>query len=803
VNAKHPGMFMTYLKIAFRNLWHHKIFSLINIMGLAVGMTACFLIFLYVRFEFSYDGFHRNADRTYRLVADVTNSTGTHPGYQTSAPMARSIKASYPEVQSIARVIPASVLLVKNDIKFQEENALWADSSFFSIFDFPLKFGDSRSALIEPNSIVLSETAARKYFGNANPVGQSILLTGLKLHARVTGMMKDIPENSHIKADLLISMSTYTQTFQPDIEQDWNSFIYYSYLLLGKGANPKKLEAGFPFLLVRHASGDMNKTNQRYSMFLEPLKNIYLHSSRGAPKTGNLQNLYVFSLIAIFLLLIAGVNFINLTTATSMERAKEVGIRKVSGAVKTQLMGQFLIESLCISLIAFVIALFLTSFSFPFFNQVAGKTIAEGIFKQSYSILYLFILSIGIGLLAGIYPASVLSAFNPISVLKGRYISGSRGVLLRKMLVMFQFTISIALMVGAIVVYAQVHFMRTQPLGFNKEQLMVLENIGDQNIPRLKQQLAEIPGVLAMSASTSIPGKDYNNNITDQTTIENSRGEIQQDNIATYNVDYDFLKTYQIGIVAGRDFSRDFQTDSLHALILNMTALKKLGYSSGSQIIGKQFKQEGMTGTIIGVVDDFHFHSLKEAVQPLALRTGLDYWQFMTLRLNAGNLPSTIKAIKEKWILTNTIRPFNSFFVDQVFDLKYHSDERFGQLFLFFVILAIFISGLGLLALASYSTLQRNKEIGIRKVLGASVAGIVALLTGDFIKLVIISFVIATPLALYFMNTWLEDFPYRIQISWWMFAAAGFSAIIIALSTVSFQAVKAALTNPAKSLRTE
>ncbi len=796
-------MLKTYLKIAFRNLWRYKIFSFINILGLAIGLSSCFLIFLYVRFELSYDSFHKNADRTYRLVADVTNSTGTHPGYQTSAPMARSIKASFPEVQSVTRVIPADVLVVKDDIKFQEENALWADSSFFSIFDFPLKFGDPKTALVEPNSIVFSETAARKYFGNANPVGQSIVLTGLKLHARVTGLMKDIPENSHIKADMLISMSTYTQTFQPGIEQDWNSFIYYSYLVLKKGANPKKLETGFPALLALDAGGDMNRSKQRYSMFLEPLKDIYLRSSRGAPETGNLQNLYVFSLIAIFLLLIAVVNFINLTTARSMERAKEVGIRKVSGAVKTQLMGQFLMESLSISLIAFVIALFLFAFSFPIFNQVAGKTIAEGIFKQGYSILYLFILSIGIGLLAGIYPASVLSAFKPILVLKGRYVSGSRGVILRKILVMFQFTISITLMVGVIVVYAQVHFMRSQPLGFNKDQLVVLDNIGDQNIPWFKQQLSEIPGVLALSASTSIPGKDYNNSITDLTAIENSRGEIQQDNIATYNVDYDFLKTYQIGMAAGRNFSKDFQTDSLHALILNMTAVKKLGYRSGSQVIGRQFKQEGTTGTIIGVVDDFHFHSLKEAVQPLALRTGLDYWQFMTLRLTTRNMPTTIKAIQEKWKQTKTIRPFRSFFVDQTFDQKYQSEQRFGQLFLFFVILAIFISGLGLLALASYSTLKRNKEISIRKVLGASVIGIVTLLTGDFIKLVIISFVVATPLAWYFMNGWLEDFPYRIQISCWMFAAAGLSAIIIALTTVSFQAVKTALTNPVKSLRTE
>ena len=353
------AMFKAYLKIAFRNIWGFKIFSFINVLGLAVGMTACFLIFLYVRFEWSYDRFHKNAEWTYRLAADITTSSGTQIGYQTSAPMARSIKAAFPEVQAVTRVVPANLLVIKGYIKFQEEHSLWADPSFFSIFDFPLKYGDLETALKEPNSIIFSETAAQKYFGNSNPVGQRLLLTGLKLPAIVTGVMKDIPVNSHLKADMLVSMSTYTKTFQPFIEQDWNSFIYYTYLKLKKGAKPGKLEAGFPSLLLNEAGGAMKQGNQKYSMFLEPLRDVYLRSARGAPEKGNLHNLYTLSLIAIFLLLIACVNFVNLSTARSMERAKEVGIRKVAGATRIQLMGQFLMESLIISQIAFVFTIFL------------------------------------------------------------------------------------------------------------------------------------------------------------------------------------------------------------------------------------------------------------------------------------------------------------------------------------------------------------------------------------------------------------------------------------------------------------
>ena len=772
-------------------------------MGLAIGMTACFLIFLYVRFELSYDQFNKKADQIYRLVIDVKNSGETASGYQTAAPMASALKSEFPEVQAVTRVIPANLLVIKGNFKFQEEHSLWADSSLFDIFDFPLKYGNPHTALKEPNSIVFSETAAHKYFGSSNPVGQSLLLTGLKLPAIVTGVMKDIPGNSHIKADMLVSMSTFTGSFQPNIEGDWSSLIYYSYVLLKPGINPQKLQAQFPSFIQKYASSELKKAHESYALFLEPLKDIYLRSKRGAPEHGDLNNVYIFSVIALFLLLIACVNFINLTTARSVERAKEVGIRKVAGAAKFQLIWQFLVESSIISFIAFLFAFFLCYLSIPLFNQLSGKIISQGIFEYKSDIPFLFLLSFGIGLLAGLYPAFVLSAFKPISVLKGRFASGNKGIFLRKVLVIIQFSTSIALIVGTIVIYTQINFMHTQPLGFDKNQLLVLDNNGDRNIPAFKQQLAEIPSIESSSISSSIPGRDYNNNIIDKTDIENNRGEIQEVDLNSYNVDYDFLDVFKIKLIAGRNFSKEYLTDSIHAMILNNTAVKNLGYASPQKIIGKRFNADGTQGTVIGVIDDFHYHSLKEAVQPLSLRMGLNYWDFITLKVNAKNLPATLAVLKNKWDRIIPNRPFMYFFLDENFDKQYSADQKFGRLFLYFALLAILISSLGLLALASYSTLQRTKEIGIRKVLGASVIGIVNLLSKDFLKLVLIAAIIAFPVAWYTMNKWLQNFAYKINISWWVFAIAGMLAILISLITISFQAIKAAIANPVKSLRTE
>ena len=714
-------MFKSYLKIAIRNLWGKRVFLSINVIGLAVGLASCFLIFLYVHFEFSYDQFHSKANRIYRLVSDINSLTGTFPP-ETPAPMAKAIKAEFPEVQEVTRFIPGSVLMRKGNFKFQEEHTLWADASFFTIFDFPLKYGNPKTALIEPNSIVFSETAAYKYFGDSNPVGQSLSLTGLNLHGIVTGVMRDIPENSHIKGDMLISMSTYSQSFAPGIETDWESFNYSTYLLLSPDARPEIIRSKLPAFLQKYAGDEMKKINPNYRLQLEPLKDIYLRSPHGALVTGNLDEVYIFSIIAAFVLLIAFVNFINLTTARSLERAKEVGIRKCAGATKNQLIGQFLIESILVAVISYLLSIIVCYLLLPLFNQISGKTISTGIFKNGLFPLLLWIVSIGIGFLAGLYPAFVLSSFKPAIVLKGRFASGNKGIVLRKILVVTQFTISIALIAGTLVVYSQLNFMRNKSLGFNKNQMLVVSNHGDPGIFDFKKEISDIPAIQSSSISSSIPGRAYNANSNDVSSaqVENSNRELQLINLNFYNVDYDFLNLYKIKVLAGRDFSRDISSDSTNSVILNKAAVIKLGYSSPQQIIGRRFINDLYKGTVIGVVDDFHFQSLKENVQPLCIRTGMGYWQYISLKVNATNLPSTIKALKNKWDRTIPLRPFNYFFLDEYFNNQYRSEERFGHLIFYFSLLALFVSSLGLLGLSSYSILQRTREIGIRKVLGAS-----------------------------------------------------------------------------------
>ena len=796
-------MLKNYFKIAFRNLWRKRTFSFINIIGLAIGMASCFLIFLYVHFELSYDRFHSKSDNIYRVVGDLRSPAETLHWYQTPGPMARAMKAEFPEVREAVRIVPVSILVRKGNIKFQEEHSLWADSSLFTIFDFPLKYGDPRIALRDPNSIVLSETAARKYFGDSNPVGQSLLLSGKSLHAVVTGVMKDIPENSHIKADMLISMSTYFTSYAPWIETDWDVYNPSTYLLLSPNADQEALQSKIPAFLRKYASEQGKRSNTVYSARIEQLKDIYLHSSYGAMEKGNLNDVKVFTIIAVFVLLIACVNFINLTTARSVERAREVGIRKCAGAVKDQLLGQFLIESAVVALLSWLLALLLCHFLLPLFNELSGKTISRGIFENVANPLQLLGLALGIGLLAGIYPAFVLSSFKPIVVLKGSFTSGNKGVLLRKVLVVAQFAISITLIVGTLVVYSQLDFMRNRSLGFNKDQMLVIPNQGDPGAISLKKQISNIPSVQSTSISSAIPGRDFNNgNDLGWVQIGNSKGELQRLNIDIYNVDEDFLPTYKIKILAGRGFSKaEFPADSMGGVILNKTAVERLGYSSCQQVIGKRFVQGEFSGVVVGVADDFHFHSLKEEVLPLCLLTGRDYWQYTSMKVTAGNLPATIKAIQAKWEATMPYRPFTYFFLDEDFNRQYNSETRFGGLFFYFSILALFISILGLLGLASYSTLQRTREIGIRKVLGASVSGIVGLLSGDFIKLVALSFLIACPLSWLAMNKWLQGFAYRTTMSWEIFVLAGAGALLIALFTISSLAIKAAIANPVKSLR--
>ncbi len=793
-------MLKNYFKIAFRNLWRHRVFSLINILGLTVGMTACFLIFLYVRFELSYDKFHSKGDRIYRIVCDIKTPTEVMKPGGPSWAVGPHLMGGFPEVEAAVRTTDDELLVRRGNVKFQEKNSLWADSSFFDMFDFKLIKGNPHTALNEPLSIVFSESAVKKYFGNADPIGQTVLLTGDGFTAKITGVMKDIPENSMIRADMIVSMNTLTRKLNPGLNDQWGNYGNRTYVLLKPGTNAAFFQKQIPAFLEKMNGTEMKQLNMYPTLMLEKFPEAYLHSERNDNNSGSIKNVYIFSIVAVFILLIACFNFVNLTTARSAERAKEVGIRKVVGAGRQQLTWQFIGESVLICVIAFLLTLGIAALLLPSFNTLAGKTLANGIFDNMKFICILFLASIGIGLLAGLYPALVLSSFKPVTVLKGRFSTGTKGILLRKGLVISQFTISIALIISTIIVFLQMRFMRNQDLGFSKDQMMVINTNGDPAKVAFMHAVESMPNVKSVSMSSSVPG---GGNMGAYSKIQNVKGEMQIANLDLYFVDFDYLKQFDMKMVAGRMFSRDFMTDTTQSMILNESAAKMFGYRTPQAAVGRDFNQWGRQGKIIGVVKDFHFKSLQNEIKPLSIRIEPNGCNLVSVKVSANNLPGTISAIENKWNTLIPARPFSYFFLDEYFDEQYKSEQRFGKLFLNFSILAIIISCLGLLGLASYSTMQRTREIGIRKVLGATVSNIVNLLSKDFLKLVIVAIVIASPIAYFAMHKWLQDFAYRIPISWWIFVVAAVAAALIAVLTVSFQAIKAAVTNPVVSLRSE
>ena len=794
-------MIKNYLKIAWRNIWKTKAFSIINICGLAVGMTACFLIALYVNFERSYDRYHEKADRIYRLVCDVKTPTETINANITSGPMAMYAAKDLPEIENYVRLLPNSLLIRKDNIKYQESAVFFADSSLFQLFDFPLLAGSPETALKEPFSVVLSESAAKKYFGKENPIGKSLLLTDEGFNSKVTGVMKDIPENSQFKGDVFVSMVTLIKMANFKFDEQWGNFGFTSYLLLKPNTDPSLLTAKFPAFLTNRVGKEMDQSKMHYTLFLEPLKDVYLYSKRGGFENGNINNVYVFAIVALFILLIACINFINLSTARAVERAKEVGIRKVVGAYRIQVTRQFISESVLICLLAFIISILLCLVLIPYFNFLAGKEISGGIFLHPVYILVLFLLACLIGLLAGIYPALVLSSFKPVTVLKGKFSSNTKGLLLRKTLVVVQFVVSIALIAGTLIVNRQLAYMRNQNLGFNKEQVLVLQTNGDAKSRILKDAITSVPGVLASAVSGSVPG---GGNPVAYSEIENKQGDMQIANLPVYFVDYNYLPLYKIELVAGRMFSPDFGTDTAQAMILNESAVKLFGYAKPADAIGKKYSQWGSEGKIIGVIKDFHFKSLQSKIEPLSMRYGQgNEGGMVSLKIDGQHINTALKSIEKKWQEIIPNRPFEYFFADEFFDRQYRSENRFGNLFFNFAMLAIFISCLGLLGLVSYHTTQRYREIGIRKVLGANISTIVKLLSFDFLKLVIIALLVASPLMWFLMDKWLDDFEYRTTINIWIFILAGSIAVGIALIVIGSQTIRAALTNPVESLRNE
>src|SRR5580692_10303113 len=793
-------MLKNYLRTALRNLWKHRGFSLLNIIGLTIGMVAFFLIFLYVRFELSYESMFSKADRIYRVVADIKTPTETINASVPAWAVPMHMRAEFQEVETATRAMTDDWMISKGDLHFHEMEAIDADSTFFSVFDYPFLKGNPKTALTNPNSIVLTESAAKKYFGNADPMGQQLLLGMDKKPAVVTGVIKDMPDNTRLKGTMVVSMTTFIQPGPNNLDNQWGNYGPYAFVLLKPKVNARALEAKLSAFLEKMNGSQMHKQKMITTLYLERLRDVYLRSTRDGSKTGNITNVYIFSIIGAFILLIAGINFVNLTTARSTERAREVGIRKVAGAGRGQLARQFIGESVILCLLSYLLAVGCTLLLLSPFNNLAGKTINPGVFPPAGDLLILLGVAIFIGIAAGVYPALVLSGFQPVAVLKGRFATGGKGSILRKSLVVIQFTIATGLIIGTLVMYNQLSYMRSQDLGFDKSQKLIVDTQGDSTKLVLKEEVSRLPGVLSTAMAGSVPGGGDNGAYSQN---ENVKGDMQIANLDLYFVDFDYIPQFKIQMIAGRPFSRDFMTDTTKSMILNEAAVKMFGYTSPEQAVGKKFSQWGREGTIVGVVKDFHFRSLQEVIKPLSIRIEPRGCNLLSVNIDGHHIPATIAAIESKWKELLPDKPFSYFFLDEFFDKQYRAEDRFGTLFLYFAALAIFISCLGLMGLASYSTVLRTKEIGIRKVVGASVGQIVYLLSRDFLLLVLIAFVVSAPIAGWLIGGWLKGFAYRIPIYWWIFAIAGFLAIVIAILTVSFQAMKAAVANPVNSLRSE
>ncbi|MEH6656814.1 ABC transporter permease [Leeuwenhoekiella marinoflava] len=795
-------MFKNYFKIAFRNLWRHRGFSALNISGLAVGMAAAFLILLYVGFELSYDTMFPKKDRIHMLVSDLKTPSDSYQIPVVDWSVLGKITPRFPEIQSSTRIVDMNLSIQKGTENFVEKRSLAADSTFFKIFDLKLLEGNPDEALRAPLSLVLSQTGAQKYFGSENPMGKSLKIMNGTYTAQITGIMQDLPKNTQIQADYLLSLSTYTKVIDPTLDESWGNYEPRGYVLLSENVNTKNLVSKINTFLEEEDGEKMKAANLFIKQDLELITDVYLYSTRIGSGSANINNIYIFGVVALFILLIASINFINLTTARSVERAKEVGIRKVVGAQKNQLMLQFVGESLIVTILAYILGIAIATLALPYFNTLAGQEVASGVFSNWSYVGLFFAIALAIGLAAGTYPALVLSSFRPVSVLKGKFSTTRSGTFLRKALVVSQFTVSIILIIGTLIIYNQMHFMQSQDLGFAKDRLLILDIDNHPKQQLLADYLKKNPNIISVGKGSTVPGGGGNKSSA-LSIMQNSQGQDQTLTVDRYIIDDKYLDQLDIKLIAGRNFSRDLASDSTQALIINEKVVDLLGYSNPDAAIGASFDQWGREGQIVGVVADFHSESLQKEIQPLSFVFDTKQTKLLTLKVAAADLPETLAFVEESWKQFLPDTHFDYYFLDEFFDRQYRAEQRFSNLFLNFAVLAIFISCMGLLGLASYSTKQRRREIGIRKIVGASILGIVNLLSKEFIKLVGIAFLIAVPIAWFSMHKWLQDFAYRIEIPWWIFAVAGMLAIGVAMLTVSFQAIKAAIANPVKSLRTE
>ncbi len=805
-------MFKNYLKIALRSIWRNKVFSSINILGLAIGLATCMLIMLYVQNELSYDRYNTKADQIVRVVFKGQVQGQKMKEANVMPPVAKTLQNDYAEVEQATRLMTAGTpAIVYGDHAFTDEPLAFVDSNFLDVFTLPLVQGNKKTVLQQPNSIVITTDAAHKFFGNENAIGKTLFLKNAGTIFMVTGVIKPVPVNSHFRFSLFASMAAV-----PDAESgSWMTSGFFTYLVLQKGYDFHKLQAKLPQVVEKYMGPPLKqsmgislamfrKQGNDIGFLLQPLTDIHLHSdfTGDLAAYGDIRYVYIFSAVAVFMLLIACINFINLSTAGASKRAREVGIRKVLGSRKGQLVRQFMMESLVITGVALLLALIIVRVALPYFSRLSGIELSMNFLSDPLLLAALLLLVAITGLLAGSYPAFYLSAFNPVSVIKGKFFGGKQSKWLRRGLVVFQFFISITLIVGTLVVFRQLSYINNIQLGYDKNNVLILPDTGlsGDKAALLRQQIAADSRVENVTSSGYIPvGPSYGNNF-----FLHPQTNASQIKTLRYDVEYNYLATLGMQLAYGRNFSKVFATDS-SGIILNETAVRAFGWSNDA--LNKtltHFDNRGAATTyhVIGVIKDFHFKSLHERISPLVMTLSTTN-STLIVKANTTDISGLLSSVKQHWQAINPDAPFTYSFLDDRYANAYKSEANTGYILAIFAGLTIFIACLGLFGLATFTANQRTKEIGVRKVLGASVKSIVLLLSGDFLKLVCLAFVIAAPVSWYIMSKWLQDFAYRTPMGWQIYLFAAVIAVCIAIATISVQAIKAAIANPVKSLRTE
>lgn len=817
-------MIVNYFKIIYRNLIRSKTYSLINILGLSVGLSVCLIILEYVNFEKSYDRFHPDSNNIYRVILGYESAGQVQWDAANFAPTAPALKSDFPEVVEYVRITPEyfGVVLNHDEKVFEEKKVYYADSTFFNFFGYKLLAGDSKRALREPRSIVLSASVAERYFGpksswKESPVGQLILVNNKESYT-ITGIMEDTPANSHLKFDALISFTTFIQKNDPSKEWGWNDF--YTYIKLNPNVDYASFESKLGSFILKYKGKD-----SKDRMVLQPIEGIHLHSNVGyeLEANGNSRSIYFLSVIALVILVIAWVNYINLSTAQSEKRAKEVSIRKVNGATRGEVMTQLILESFLMNFIAVLISLILVQAAIPLVGSLLGKPLAFSLFTDSSFLVSVGILYVFGSLISGIYPAFVLSTFKPIDVFKSGAHSIARGKsMLRQSLVVFQFIVSIGLITGTIIIYNQLNFVKSKELGFSHEQTLVINSPRTINSEmeflnlyrQFKQELAKYPEIENVTISSSLPGKLSNDMDINGPVKMVGQDDSFNKSFAVFRVDQDFLEVFQIKMVAGRFFSNDRVISDTQLIgdapddvvVINRKSSELLGYSDPGEIVGKKLSFSGQTKEVIGVVENYHHKSLKNSFEPIMMRNRVANTKYISIRLSgnsSANLSQTIDRVNTLWKRTYPGSPFLYSFLNEDVNNQYQEEERFSKVFLIFSTFSILIGCLGLFGLVSYSVMVRMKEIGIRKVLGASIGSIVFLFSKEFFKLIVIAFVLGIPLAIFVFDKWLENFAYRAPLSTWMFIIPICLVSLFSFFSVFAQITKAALTNPVDTLKNE